>query len=110
VTTQGNLEQRDLRAVLDWLETNKAPHEIAVLGVSIGGATAVNVAARDERVAAVVIESTHATLANAIGARLKAAGHWLELPGSWAILLSGLVRTGQDMSAADPAQAVARLG
>lgn len=109
-TTQGDLEQRDLRAVLGWLEGAKGPQQVALLGVSMGGATVANVAASDDSVDAVILDSTHATLANAIGARLRGAGYPLELPGSWAILMGGLVRTGQDMSAADPVQAVERLG
>jgi pimeloyl-ACP methyl ester carboxylesterase len=109
VTTQGVLEQADLRAVIDWVSTAKAPEQIAVFGVSMGGAIAASQADRDERVDAVILESTHATLATAIQARLDRSGYPLSMPGSWAILLGGLVRTGQDMSAADPIQAVARL-
>lgn len=108
-TTQGNLEQRDLLAVLSWLEHEKAPEQVALLGVSMGGATVASVAAGEEMVDAVILDSTHATLANAVGARLKASGHPLELPGSWAVLMGGLIRTGEDMSASDPVQAVARL-
>ena len=33
----------------------------------------------------------------------------MSLPGSWAVLLGTLVRTGEDVSAADPIQAVERL-
>ena len=43
-TTAGFLEQQDLSAVLDWLTTAKGPTTIALLGVSMGGAAAVNVA------------------------------------------------------------------
>ena len=56
-----------------------------------------------------IIESTHATMANAIQARLEQAGYPLSLPGSWAVLLGTLVRTGQDVSSADAVQAIARL-
>jgi pimeloyl-ACP methyl ester carboxylesterase len=109
MTTQGVAEQSDLRAVLDWVETTKGPEQIAVLGVSMGGATAINEADDDRRVDAMIIESTHATLASAAENRLARAGYPLALPGSWAILLGGLVRTGLDMSAVDPVQAVARF-
>jgi len=108
-TTQGVREADDLRAVIDWLETSKAPRRIAVLGVSMGGASALNEADRDERVDALIIESTHATLANAIKARLDRGGYPLSVPGSWATLLGTLIRTGEDVSAADPVQAVARF-
>ena len=108
-TTQGVREAADLRAMIDWLEREKAPERIAVLGVSMGGATALAEADRDERIDAVIAESTHATLANAAQARLDRSGYPLALPGSWAILLGSLVRTGEDVSAVDPIQAVARL-
>lgn len=110
VTTQGALEQQDLLAVINWLERTQHPARLALLGVSMGGTTSVNVAAADERVDAVVLDSTQATLANAIEARLTQQGYPLAVPGAWSILLGGLIRTGQDMSAVDPQQAIARLG
>jgi uncharacterized protein len=108
-TTQGVLEGADVTAAVDWLVANKAPASIALLGVSMGGATVLNAADSDARVEAIIIESTHATIAGAAQARLDRAGYPLALPGSWAILLGGLVRTGLDMSVADPVNAVARL-
>lgn len=109
-TTVGVREATDLRAVIDWLEATKEPTAIAVLGVSMGGATAINEAAADDRVAAVILDSTHATLANALQARLERGGYPLSLPGAWSILLGALLRTGEDMSSADPEQAIERYG
>jgi pimeloyl-ACP methyl ester carboxylesterase len=109
LTTQGVREAGDLRAVVDWLEAAKNPDRIAVLAVSMGGASALMEADRDDRVDALVIESTHATLANAAQARLDASGYPLALPGSWAILLGALIRTGEDVSSADPVASVRRL-
>ena len=108
-TTQGVREASDVAAVVDWLETTKGPEQIAALGVSMGGVTALNEADSDERIDAVIIESTHATMANAAQARLQVAGYPLSLPGSWAVLLGTLARTGQDVSSADAVQAIARL-
>ena len=108
-TTLGVREANDLRAMIDWLEASKGPDLIAVLGVSMGGATALAEAAGDSRVDAVLIESVHATLAEAAQARLERAGYPLALPGSWAILLGSLIRTGEDVSAADPIQTIERL-
>ena len=108
-TTQAVREADDLRAVVDWLETTKGPRAIAVLGVSMGGASAVNAADRDERIDALVLESVHASIANAAQARLDRAGYPLSMPASWAILLGTLMRTGADVSAADPLDAIARL-
>ena len=95
--------------MIDWLEREKGPDQIVTLGVSMGGATALAEADRDERIDAVIVESTHATLANAAQARLDRSGYPLSLPGSWAILLGSLVRTGEDVSAVDPLQTIERL-
>lgn len=105
ITTQGIREQRDLEAILDWLERTKAPEGIAVLGESMGGHTAVNVAARDARVDALILASTHDTLKRAMIARVDNAGH----PGGlvWpAIWMGSWLRTGEDVLGQDPIAAV----
>ena len=107
-TTMGVREAGDLRTVVDWLAASKQPTWVALLGVSMGGAAAINEAAGDTRINAVILDSTHSTLANALQARLDRDGYPLSLPGAWSILLGGLLRTGEDMSAADPVQAIAR--
>ncbi len=107
-TTAGVNEGRDLGAVMDWLESTKRPRVVALLGVSMGAAAAADEAADDARVTALILDSSHATLANALQARLEHAGYPLALPGAWSILFGGLVRTGQDMSAVDPVQTIAR--
>ena len=108
-TTQGVREAQDLRAMVDWLEHAKGPDQIVLFGVSMGGASALAEADQDERIDAVIAESTHAALANAAQARLDASGYPLSMPGSWAILLGTLIRTGEDVSAVDPVQTVERL-
>jgi pimeloyl-ACP methyl ester carboxylesterase len=108
-TTHGVREAADVRAMLDWLETAKGPDRVAVLGVSMGGATALHAAAGDERIDAVIAESTHAAIADAIQARLERTGYPLAMPGSWAVLLGTLMRTGVDVSSADPIQSIQRL-
>jgi pimeloyl-ACP methyl ester carboxylesterase len=108
-TTQGLLEKNDLEAVIGWLERAKKPDKLAVLGESMGGASALSEAVADRYVDAVILDSTHATLANAVQARLERQGYPLSLPGAWAILLGGLIRTGQDMSSIDPVHQIALL-
>ena len=109
-TTLGVREVRDLQAIVDWLVRTKSPSSIAVLGVSMGGATAIDEAAKDERVAAVILDSTHATLVGALQKQLESRGLPLALPGAWSILLGGLLRTGEDLSLADPVQAMEQIG
>jgi pimeloyl-ACP methyl ester carboxylesterase len=110
ITTLGVREVRDLQAVVDWVERTKSPPSIAVLGVSMGGAAAIDEAANDQRVAALVLDSTHATLVSALQAQLESRGLPLALPGAWSILLGALLRTGEDLSLADPLQAIAHVG
>ena len=108
-TTQGVREAADLRAMIDWLEASKGPEQIAVLGGSMGGASALAEADGDPRVDALIVESTHATLATAAQARLERAGYPLAMPASWAILLGALIRTGEDVSSVDPIASIADL-
>jgi pimeloyl-ACP methyl ester carboxylesterase len=110
LTTLGVREVRDLRTVVDWLERSKSPSSIAVLGVSMGGAAAIDEAATDERVSAVILDSTHATLVGTLQRQLESRGLPLALPGAWSILLGGLLRTGEDLSLADPVQAIEEIG
>lgn len=110
VTTLGVREVADLQAVLDWLEHAKSPPSVAVLGVAMGGVTAIDEAAGDDRVSAVILDSTHATLVGSLQAQLQHEGYPLALPGAWSILLGGLLRTGEDMSVADPIQSIGRIG
>jgi pimeloyl-ACP methyl ester carboxylesterase len=109
-STLGVTEQLDVKAVLDWLESTKEPTHVGLLGVAMGGSAGANAADTDMRIEALILDSTHATLANALQAHLERAGYPLSLPGAWAILLGGLLRTGEDMTAADPVQAVQRYG
>ena len=109
-TTLGVREAVDLKAVVDWVVRAKQAKTIALLGVSMGGSAAMEEAAADERIDAVVLDSTHATLANALEARLVHEGYPLPLPGAWSILLGGLIRTGEDMTVADPVQSIVRYG
>ena len=108
-TTQGVREADDVKAVVDWLEAAKAPDRIAAFGVSMGAASVLNEIGDDERIDAVIVEATHATMANAAQARLEDAGYPLSLPGSWAILLGTLMRTGEDVSSADAVQTISGL-
>jgi dienelactone hydrolase len=109
-TTFGLREQLDLKAVLDWLGRTKHPAHIAVMGNSMGGGTAALLAATDPRIEALVLDSTHAYVANILVRRLEVdAGH-PALPGMPAILAGIWARTGLDLMAADPVGAIPALG
>ena len=110
LTTLGVREVRDLQAVVDWLERTKSPPSIGVLGVSMGGAAAIDEAAADDRVSAVILDSTHATLVGSLQRQLESRSLPLALPGAWAILLGACFAPARTSSVADPVQAIAGIG
>jgi fermentation-respiration switch protein FrsA (DUF1100 family) len=108
-TTYGVLEQKDLRAIIDWLERTKHPVHLGVLGDSLGAATAMAEATSDPRVDALVLESMHTRLRYQFEQRLQQAGH-PAYPGTWAIFVGSWIRTGLDFGSVDPADEIARMG
>lgn len=74
--TLGDHERRDLRAALDFVaaQPDVDPGRIGGLGFSMGAAVMVQVAAEDERLRAVVIESAYPTLDAVIDQKLNLPG------------------------------------
>jgi pimeloyl-ACP methyl ester carboxylesterase len=107
-TTAGVLEQKDLRAVIDWLERTKHPTHIGVLGNSMGAVTAVAEAEDDPRVEALALDSMHIRMRYQVEARLSHAGH-PPYPGTWAIFVAAWMRTGVDLGSIDVADAISEL-
>ena len=110
LTTQGSQEQRDLAAILDWVVGVKRPAQLVVFGQSMGGHTAVNVAVGDERVEALILDSTHDRLSTAMVARIGNAGYPFGEVGHLAVALGSWIRSGENVLASDPIDAVVRLG
>jgi pimeloyl-ACP methyl ester carboxylesterase len=109
-TTFGLREQLDIEAVIDWLERTKKPVHLAVMGNSMGGGSAVLAAATDPRIEALILDSTHAYVANILERRLVVdAGH-PAMPGTPAIMAGIWIGTGLDLMAADPASGIPALG
>jgi fermentation-respiration switch protein FrsA (DUF1100 family) len=108
-TTGGVLEQKDLRAVIDWLVRTKHPVHVGVLGNSLGAGTAIAEAASDPRVEALALDSMHTRIRFQIEARLQHAGH-PAYPGTWALLLGVWLRTGVDLRSIDAEDELPKLG
>ena len=108
-TTAGVLEQKDLRAIIDWVEREKHPAHLGVLGNSLGAATAMAEARDDPRVEALALDSMHTRLQYQIEARLQHAGH-PAYPGTWAVFLGIRIRTGLDVGSIDAADEIAAMG
>jgi len=110
-TTWGLREQLDLRAILDWLERTKHPSHIVVMGNSMGGGTAIIEAATDPRVEALILDSTHARVADPLARRLLVEeGQPVSVPGTPAILAGAWLRTGLNFTDADPVKFIPALG
>lgn len=109
-TTQGINEQQDLVAVLDWLVTTKRPDRVILWGQSMGGHAAVNVAADDTRVDALILDSIHARVQTPMANRIRNAGYPLGEVGYLAVVLGARIRTGVDVLADDPITAIDDLG
>ena len=107
-TTAGVLEQRDLRAVIDWLERTKHPDKIGVLGNSLGAATALAETVGDDRVDALVLDSMHTRLRYQIEARVQQEYHHPAYPATWAVLAGAWLKSGVDVSGADADDVIAR--
>ncbi len=100
--TFGLREKLDLEAMIDWLERTKLPSHIAVMGNSMGGATAVMTAADDQRIEALILDSMHARVEDVIGRRLEVDEGHPSVPGTPAILLGIWLRTGINLMDANP--------
>jgi uncharacterized protein len=108
--TFGALERNDVRAVLDWLEREKRPASVGLMGNSMGGATALAAAATDERVDAVLLDSTHARATDLFARRLEVEEGHPPFPGGLAMAIGMRLRTGYDIGATDPIVTIPQLG
>lgn len=66
IATYGYREAWDVQAAVDYLAAAPEVEQIGALGTSFGGAAVVRAAAADERIKAVVIESSYSSLAEAV--------------------------------------------
>lgn len=106
--TSGVLEQKDLRAIIDWLVQTKHPTHIGVLGNSLGAVTAMAEARGDQRVEGLVLDSMHTRTRYQVEARLGQGGH-PAIPGTWAIFVGTWIRTGVDLGSIDPEDEIASM-
>jgi uncharacterized protein len=111
LSTTGVLEHNEISAVIDWLVETKGPAHIGALGDSGGAATILMAARTDDRIEAIVTDSSHASIEESIKANLgMASPPHPAYPGTWAILLGAWLRSGENPSAADPIDSVPLLG
>jgi pimeloyl-ACP methyl ester carboxylesterase len=110
LTTAGVKEQKDLRAIIDWLERTKHPTHLGVLGDSLGAAAALAEATTDPRVEALVLESMHTRLRYMVEIRVGEFYSQPAYPATWAVFLAAQLRTGVDIGSVDPEDELPKLG
>lgn len=79
-------EQRDLSAAIDLVQRRRPDARIAVVGFSMGAATAILTAATDERVEALVADSPFATMSDVVAngyRRYRLPSQLLLTPANW---------------------------
>jgi pimeloyl-ACP methyl ester carboxylesterase len=109
-TTWGAREQLDIRAIVDWLESEKHPVWIGGMGNSMGAATMTTAAANDERIRALVLDSMHASIIATFGDGIANERRLPGYPSAWAMIGLASLRSGEDLPAVDPQRMIARLG
>lgn len=112
VTSFGWQEQRDLQGALAFLgqQPDVPPKPYGIFGISMGGAIALLVAAQDERLGAVAVDSPYTSLEASLRRYLALLYPMLpEIPFRWFILATYRVRFGVWPRRVSPQAAVAAL-
>ena len=104
-TTLGQHERRDVAAAVRFLES-RGLGPIALFGVSMGAATAIN-SAPDLPIAAVVADAPFAELHHPVASRMREAGYPLAGLGARAVVLGAALRARTRLP--DPIRAVGRI-
>jgi uncharacterized protein len=110
--TYGWLERNDTRAILDALAAEEHPAHIFALGESMGAGIALQSAAADPRIEAVVAEAPFASLREASYdyagfQKYPWLGKTLFAPGAWLMLARGQALAGFSAAGVSPERAVA---
>ena len=112
MATYGWLERNDARAVVDLLEATEHPRHLFALGESMGAGIALQSAAVEPRIEAVVAEASFASLREASYdyaglQRYPLLGMTLLAPGAWTMVYHGELAAGFPASEVSPEKAVA---
>jgi alpha-beta hydrolase superfamily lysophospholipase len=112
MASYGWLERKDSRSVVDALEAVERPRHLFALGESMGAGIALQSAAVEPRIEAVVAEATFASLREAAYdyaglQRYPLLGMTLLAPGAWTMLYHGQLTAGFPAEEVSPERAVA---
>lgn len=115
MATYGWLERNDTKAVVTALEAAEKPHHLFALGESMGAGIALQSAAVEPRIEAVVAEAPFASLREAAYdyaglQRYPLLGMTLLAPGAWTMIYHGELAAGFPAGEVSPEKAVAARG
>ena len=110
VTSMGLWEQRDVTRMLDWVATTKNPSWIGMVGNSMGAATALAVAAGDQRVRALVLDSVHADVVTSFSNAMEEDFGYPGGPAAWVLAQGVSMQVGGDITSTDPVRHIGQLG
>jgi len=109
-TSMGLWEQRDVTAMLDWVDATKHPSWIGVVGNSMGAATVLAVAANDQRIKALVLDSVHADVVTSFGNAMEEDFGFPGGPAAWVLARGVSAQVGGDITTTDPVRHIGALG
>jgi pimeloyl-ACP methyl ester carboxylesterase len=110
LSSGGLFEQRDLRAMIDWLERTKHPSWLAVMGNSNGAATALAEARGDDRVRALILDSMHAGIELQMGNVIETEHGLPAWPTGLALVAGASFKVGGDLTSVDPIRLITQVG
>lgn len=90
LSTRGDRERMDLKAAVAFLARAEDAGTIGALGFSRGATVAIDVAARDKRIRAVVAEAPSPSLAEALANDLSGPALLAKWPAQWALRRAGI--------------------
>jgi fermentation-respiration switch protein FrsA (DUF1100 family) len=109
--TLGALEQKDLISVVDYATSRNDvdPHRIGVLGISLGGATAILAAAQDKHIRAVVDDCGFSDAPSVINASFEHFIHLPAIPFAPVTVWIASHRAGVDVNAVRPMDVIEEI-
>lgn len=109
-TSMGLWEQRDVTAMLDWLSNTKHPSWIGVVANSMGAATALGVAADDQRIRAMILDSMHADVVTSWSNAMEEDFGFPGGPAARVLATAVSMQVGGDITTTDPIRSITKLG
>jgi len=111
ITSFGYLEQRDLEGAIEYIfkRQDLENKNLGVFGLSMGGAVAVMMAARDPRIKAVVSDSTYQDLYSSMVHHAKVFYSLPKFPFNIFLRLAYILRFGYDPKKISPQEAISQI-